>query len=412
MTSTLDLPSQPQPGSAIVEPPAPLSPEELQRQLPAKLPPRRSARSEKALHLAGLGDILDKVLREERLTLEDGLRLYATPHLPLVGYLANIVRERKNGLLTYFNRNIHVNYTNICNKGCKFCAFQRLPGEEGAYSWSPEECGDKIREYNHLPITEVHMVAGINPKITYDQYVNMMREVKRARPSIHVKAFTMVELAQIQRLARKPIQEVLRELIDAGLDSCPGGGAEIFADRVHEEIFGKKLDSQGWLDMQREVHRAGLNSNATMLYGHIESAEERVDHLDRLRRLQDETGGFNCFIPLAFHPENTELDYIPPTSGEMDLRTIAVARLMLDNFAHIKAYWVMLTPAVAQIAQGYGADDIDGTIHEEKIYHEAGAKTSQMMTVEELCRLVREAGRIPVERDTIYRIIRVMNEAA
>jgi aminodeoxyfutalosine synthase len=238
----------------------------------------------------------------------------------------------------------------------------------------------------------------------------MLREVKQARPSIHIKAFTMVELAQIHRLARKPVQEMIRDLIDAGLGSCPGGGAEIFADRVHEEIFGKKLDSQGWLDMQREVHRAGLNSNATMLYGHIETAEERVDHLDRLRRLQDETGGFNCFIPLAFHPENTELAYIPPTSGEMDLRTIAVSRLMLDNFPHIKAYWVMLTPAVAQVAQSYGADDIDGTIHEEKIYHEAGAKTSQVMTVEELCRLIREAGRIPVERDTVYRIIRVMQE--
>jgi aminodeoxyfutalosine synthase len=236
----------------------------------------------------------------------------------------------------------------------------------------------------------------------------MLREVKRARPSLHIKAFTMVELAQIVRLARKPEQEVLRDLIDAGLGSCPGGGAEIFADRVHEEIFGKKLNSQAWLDMQREVHRAGLHSNATMLYGHIENAEERVDHLNRLRLLQDETAGFNCFIPLAFHPENTELAYIPSTSGETDLRNIAVARLMLDNFPHIKAYWVMLTPAIAQIAQGYGADDIDGTIHEEKIYHEAGAQTSQVMTVEQLCYLIEESGRIPVERDTVYNIIRVM----
>jgi aminodeoxyfutalosine synthase len=392
----------------IVEPPAPLSPEELARVLPQKQPPRRSPATEAIIRQVGLGDILDAVLAEERLTETQGVRLYETPHLPLLGYLANIVRERKNGRLTYFNRNIHVNYTNICNKGCKFCAFQRLPGQEGAYSWSPEECGDKVREYNHLPITEVHMVAGINPQIKYQQYIDMLREVKRARPSLHIKAFTMVELAQIVRLARKPEQEVLRDLIDAGLGSCPGGGAEIFADRVHEEIFGKKLNSQAWLDMQREVHRAGLHSNATMLYGHIENAEERVDHLNRLRLLQDETGGFNCFIPLAFHPENTELAYIPSTSGETDLRNIAVARLMLDNFPHIKAYWVMLTPAIAQIAQGYGADDIDGTIHEEKIYHEAGAQTSQVMTVEQLCYLIEESGRIPVERDTVYNIIRVM----
>jgi aminodeoxyfutalosine synthase len=381
------------------------SPPTLEELLAREPEPRRSDRTETALRRAGLGDILDKVLAEERLSIAEGVRLFEHPSLNLVGYLANIVRERKNGRLAFFNRNQHINYTNVCNKGCKFCAFQRLPGEEGAYTMSPEDVAARIRAYLHLPVTEVHMVAGINAKLNYQYYLDILRAVKAARPSIHIKAFTMVELEQIRRVAKKPIQEVLEDLKGAGLDSCPGGGAEIFEDRVHQELFGRKLDSNGWLAMQREVHQAGLRSNATMLYGHIETPAERADHFDRLRRLQDETGGFQTFIPLAFHPENTELDYIPPTSGETDLRVMAVARLMLDNFPHVKAYWVMLTQPIAQLALSFGADDIDGTIMEEKIYHEAGAKTPMAMTRSGLVRLIREAGRIPVERDTVYHVL-------
>jgi len=383
---------------------------QLAELLRAKPEPRRLPWVEQAIRREGLGDILDDVLAETRLTLEQGERLFSTPQLNQVGYMANIVRERKNGNFAFFNRNQHINYTNICNKGCKFCAFQRLPNEDGAYTFSPEIIAGKIRAFLHLPITEVHMVAGINPKLDFKYYLDILRAVKAARPEIHIKAFTMVELAQIQRVANKPIQQVLAELREAGLDSCPGGGAEIFAERVHEEIFGKKLDSEGWLGMQREVHRAGMRSNATMLYGHIESVAERVDHMDRLRRVQDETGGFQTFIPLAFHPENTELAYIPPTTGELDLRVMAVARLMLDNFDHIKAYWVMLTAPVAQLALSYGADDIDGTIMEERIYHEAGAKTAQAMTQDELIAMIREAGRIPIERDTLYNVRAVHGE--
>lgn len=399
----------PRTADAVADAPAPL---DLHALLAREPEPRRIGWIESAIARSGLGDVLEVVLAGGRLSFEQGVRLFAARDLNQLGYLANLVRERKNGRLAFFNRNLHINYTNICNKGCRFCAFQRLPNEEGAYLMTPDEVAARIRAYAHLDVTEVHMVAGIYPKLDYGYYLDILRAVKAARPTIHVKAFTMIELAQIHRVARKPIQEVLADLRAAGLDSCPGGGAEIFADRVHEEIFGRKLDSHGWLAMQREVHAAGMRSNATMLYGHIETVEERVDHLVRLRELQDETGGFQTFIPLAFHPENTELAYIAPPTGETDLRVMAVARLMLDNFDHIKAYWVMLTPPIAQLALGFGADDIDGTILEEKIYHEAGATTPMAMTQDELIRMIREAGRIPVERDTLYNVRRVHAAAA
>ena len=353
---------------------------------------------------AGLGAIARKVIARERLSLDDGLALYRTSDLYLVGELANLVRERLHGDLAYFNVNQHVNYTNYCNKFCAFCSFDRLPGQAGAYLLTPEQAADKIRAQLHEPVTEVHMVAGVWPKIPYSYYLELLRAVKAARPSIHVKAFTMVELDQIAKVAKKPLDAVLPELIEAGLGSCPGGGAEIFSERLHREGYRLKISGEQWLELARTVHRAGLRSNCTMLHGHIETTEEKVDHLDRLRRLQDETGGFQTYIPLSFHPANNEWSHLPGPSALDELREIAVGRLMLDNIAHVKAYWIMLSIPIAQLALAFGADDVDGTVVEEHIYHDAGAQTPQQVQRAELVDWIREAGRVPVERDTLYNV--------
>jgi len=354
---------------------------------------------------AGLGAIAEKVAVAERLTLEDGLALYRTDAVHVVRDLANHVRERMHGDLAYFNVNQHVNYTNYCNKFCEFCSFDRLPGQEGAYLMTPEEVADKIRAHLHQPVTEVHMVAGVWPRIPYEYYLDIVRAVKRARPSIHVKAFTMVELDQIARVGRKSLRDAVEDLKAAGLGSCPGGGAEIFADRVHRAGYRLKISGEEWLACARTVHECGLRTNCTMLHGHIETIEERVDHLDRLRRLQDETGGFQTYIPLSFHPENNEWSHLPGPTALEELREIAVGRLMLDNVAHVKAYWIMLTIPVAQLALSWGADDVDGTVVEEKIYHDAGATTPEEVEREELVRWIRDAGRVPVERDTLYNVV-------
>ncbi len=354
---------------------------------------------------AGLEGIAEKVLGGERLDFEDGVALYRNPDLHTIGALANHVRERMHGDLAYFNVNQHVNYTNICNKLCRFCAFQRLPGQDGAYVMSPEEVADKIRACLAEPVTEVHMVAGIYPRLPYSYYLDIMRAVKAVRPEIHIKAFTMIELQQIARVAKKPLSEVLPELVEAGLGSCPGGGAEIFADRVHAEGYHLKNTGDEWIELARTVHAAGLRSNCTMLHGHIETIEERVDHLTRLRALQDETGGLQVYIPLSFHPEHTEWAHLPGPTALDELREIAVGRLLLDNVPHVKAYWIMLTIPIAQLALSYGADDVDGTVVEEKIYHEAGADTPQGVARDELVQWIRDAGRIPVERDTLYNVV-------
>lgn len=359
---------------------------------------------------AGIGDIAERVFAGERLSRADGVRLYGAD-LHAVGALANWVRERKHGDLTYFNVNQHINYTNVCNKLCRFCAFQRLPGQEGAYVMKPEEVAEKIRAQLDEPVTEVHMVAGIYPKLPYEYYLDILRAVKEVRPGIHIKAFTMIELMQIARRAKRPLAEVLPELVEAGLGSCPGGGAEVFADRVRDEGYDKKNTGDEWIDTARTVHQAGLHSNCTMLHGHIETVEERVDHLDRLRLLQDETGGFQTYIPLSFHPDNTEWSHLPGPTALEELREIAVSRLLLDNIPHIKAYWIMLSIPVAQMALAYGADDVDGTVVEEKIYHEAGATTPQKVLRAELVQWIRDAGRIPVERDTIYNVLWSADEA-
>jgi len=354
---------------------------------------------------AGLEPIARKVLDRARLSIDDALALYASPDLHAVGALANFARERLHGDLAYFNVNQHVNYTNLCNKLCRFCAFQRLPGQPGAWLLTPEEVAQKVRARLRDPVTEVHMVAGVWPKIPYEYYLEILRAVKSVRPEVHIKAFTMVELDQIAKKARRPLEDVLPELIEAGLGSVPGGGAEVFSERVRQATYHLKISGDEWLAIARTVHRAGLRSNCTLLHGHIETPAERADHLERLRRLQDDTGGFQTYIPLSFHPENSEMSDLPGPSALDELRELAVGRLMLDNIPHVKAYWILLDVPIAQLALSFGADDVDGTVVEEHIYHDAGATTPQEVQRAELIQWIRDAGRIPVERDTLYNVI-------
>ena len=354
---------------------------------------------------AGLADIHDKVLAGQRLSLDDGLRLYACDELPILGYLANIIRERKSGDTAYYVRNQHINYTNVCNKLCKFCSFYVKPKDERGYVLSPEQVAARVAEYDQAPITEIHMVGGVNPKLPYQYYLDVLRAMKQARPAAHLKAFTMIEVAQIQRIAKKPLEEIFADMKAAGLESLPGGGAEVFSDRVQGDLFWTKADSEEWLEIAQTAHRAGLPSNATMLYGHIENTEEKVYHLVRLREVQDETGGFLCYIPLSFHPERTELEDLPGPTGCLDLKEIAVGRLMLDNFPHIKTFWIMNTIEISQTALWYGADDIDGTVMDYEITRKSFTETQQRLTQAELLQRIVEAGRQPLERDSLYNIV-------
>ncbi len=354
---------------------------------------------------AGLADIHDKVLAGQRLSLDDGLRLYACDELPILGYLANIVRERKSGDTAYYVRNQHINYTNVCNKLCKFCSFYVKPKDERGYVLSPEQVAARVAEYDQAPITEIHMVGGVNPKLPYQYYLDVLRAMKQARPAAHLKAFTMIEIAQIQRIAKKPLEEIFADMKAAGLESLPGGGAEVFSDRVQGDLFWTKADSEEWLEIAQAAHRAGLPSNATMLYGHIENTEEKVYHLVRLREVQDETGGFLCYIPLSFHPERTELEDLPGPTGCLDLKEIAVGRLMLDNFPHVKTFWIMNTIEISQTALWYGADDIDGTVMDYEITRKSFTETQQRLTQAELLQRIVEAGRQPLERDSLYNIV-------
>ena len=350
-----------------------------------------------------LQPIASKVLAGERLSIDDGILLYRSPDLLAVGWLANYVREKRHGNVTYFNVNRHINPTNVCVAHCRLCAFGRDPNAPGAYTFALEEIYQRAEQGVREGATEFHMVGGLHPDLTFDHYLELVRGLKQRCPSVHLKAFTMVEVHYFAKIAKLSIEETLRKMKEAGVDSCPGGGAEIFHPRVRKIICDHKTSGQMWLSTAKKAHQAGLHSNATMLYGHVETEEERVDHLIKLRELQDETHGFVAFIPLAFHPDNTALSHIPKTTGYLDLRNIAVSRLLLDNFDHIKAYWIMLTPSIAQIALRFGANDLDGTVVEEKIYHDAGAKTSEFTPRAELERLIRAAGRVPVERDTLYR---------
>ncbi len=353
-----------------------------------------------------LRPIAEKVLSEERLSSDDGMALYRSHDLLALGWLADRVRQRLHGPRTYFNVNRHINPTNVCVASCKLCAFGRKPDVPGAYTMALEEAFQKAGDGWSEAVTEFHIVGGLHPDLPFDYYVDLLRGLKERFPSVHLKAFTAVEIAYYSQFARLPIRTILERLKEAGLDSLPGGGAEIFAPAVRRVICDHKIGAHTWLKVHRTAHELGLHSNATMLYGHIESDDDRVDHLLQLRRLQDETRGFQTFIPLAFHPANTELGKLldrRETTGFMDLKNVAIARLLLDNFPHIKAYWIMMTPRVAQVALRFGADDLDGTVVEEKIYHDAGAATPQALTRQEILRLIRDAGLEPFERDTLYR---------
>jgi aminodeoxyfutalosine synthase len=350
-----------------------------------------------------LRPIADKVLAGERLSFDDGIALYRTSDLLALGWLANSVREQRHGNICYFNINRHINPTNICVAHCRLCAFGRSPDAPGAYTFALEEIWQRAEQGMREGATEFHMVGGLHPDLPFEYFLDLMRGLKQRCPSVHLKAFTMVEVGYFARIAKLSIRDTLLALQKAGVDSLPGGGAEIFHPRVRKVICDHKTSGQQWLSIARTAHQIGLRSNATMLYGHIENEEERVEHLILLRELQDETHGFVAFIPLAFHPENTALSHLPKPTAFADIKAIAVSRLLLNNFDHIKAYWIMMTPKVAQIALRFGADDLDGTVVEEKIYHDAGATTEQFTSRADLERLIREAGRTPVERDTLYR---------
>jgi aminodeoxyfutalosine synthase len=341
----------------------------------------------------------------ERLSFDDGVRLMKSHDLAALGLVANRAREKRHGDRTYFNVNMHLNATNVCVADCHFCSFARLQeGMPGAYTMTVDEAVEKVRA-RPSDLTEIHIVNGLHPGLPFEYYEELLRAIKRERPRLHIKAFTAVEIQFFADKFGMTIGDVLERLVDAGLGSLPGGGAEVFAERVRRKICADKVDAHGWLAIHRIAHTMGLRSNCTLLYGHIETVEERVDHLVRLRALQDETGGFQTFIPLAFHNENNALEKLPGPTGVDDLRVFAVARLMLDNIAHVKAYWAMLGVKAAQIALWWGADDLDGTVEEEKIYKMAGSRAPDALSRSELVRLIRAAGRVPVERDTLYNVV-------
>src|SRR6478609_8154160 len=352
-----------------------------------------------------LAGVRDKVHAGLRLGFDDGVVLDRHADLHTLGELANVVRERKNGNVTYYNVNEHLNPTNVCVYRCTFCAFRADLKSPKGYVMSDEQIVERAAEADRKGATELHIVGGLHHQLPYEWYLNVIRIIHAAYPQLHLKAYTAVEWDWFQRLTGRPTRDLLAEFREAGLGSLPGGGAEIFHPEIRDKICEHKADPDSWIRIHREAHELGLRSNATMLYGHIEGPEHRVDHLIRLRELQDETGGFQTFIPLAFHPDNTGLAHIKKPSALMDLRTIAISRLMLDNVPHIKAYWIMLGIGTAQTALAYGADDLDGTVRHELIYHDAGATTPELLSCEQIERLVVEAGREPIERDTLYRRI-------
>ena len=361
---------------------------------------------QKRIQTLGLGDISDKLERDVRLSFEDGVRLFECPDLLALGWLANREREKRHGARTYYNFNIRLEATNVCVASCLFCSFARLkPGDPGSYTMTLEQAWDKLRQRSHQPLTEIHVVNGLHPDLPFEYYLELLRGFRRIRPGIHLKCFTAVEIAFFSDLYGMPDEQVLVALQEAGLDSLPGGGAEVFAERVRRKICHDKCGADRYLEIHRIAHRLGMRSNITMLYGHIETLEERVDHMLRTRALQDETGGLQAFIPLAFHPDNNQMRKLPAPTGADTLRVHAVSRLMLDNVPHVKAFWIATGVEIAQLALWFGVDDLDGTVQEEKIYHMAGARTPEAMTTSTIRRLIRKAGREPIERDTLYNVI-------
>lgn len=350
--------------------------------------------------------IQTKINFNQRLSDDEALELSCCNDILALGELAALANRRRNGDRVFFNRNRHINYGNVCINRCTFCAFRRDEGEPGAFVLSPEDVGERAASAAASGATEVHMVGGLHPGLPFDYYLKLLQEVRRRAPQLHVKAFTAVEIDHLQRLSGLPLPALLEKLRAAGLDSLPGGGAEILASRVRQKICPDKISGERWLEVMGEVHRAGLHSNATMLFGHLESWPDRIDHLARLRRLQDETGGFMAFIPLPFQDDNTRLPGVRGPGGVEILKTLAISRLYLDNFRHLKAYWVMLGVKLAQVALAFGVNDLDGTVVEERIGHAAGAASPQALRGEQLVRLIRRAGRQPVERDSLYRELR------
>ena len=352
----------------------------------------------------GLAPIAAKVVAGDRLDRDDAIAVGTTDDLLGIGRLANLVRERHHGDRTTYNINRHLNPTNVCVASCALCAFS-VPWRERERGWTyaVEEAVEMAARDIDETVSELHIVGGLHPKLRVEYYEELFRTLKARFPWIHLKALTMVELDFIASASRLPLAELIGRLRAAGLDSCPGGGAEIFSERVRSRICDHKTDGRRWLEVAREVHRAGLRSNCTMLYGHVETAAERVDHLLALRQLQNETGGFQCMIPLAFHPANTRLDHLPPAGGRLDLQIMALCRLVLDNVPHLKAYWIMLGEKVAQVALSFGADDLDGTVVDERITQAAGGTAGTGLPRRRLEQLIREAGRVPVLRDTLYR---------
>ncbi len=354
-----------------------------------------------------LKEIAEKVEKSIRLMKDDALTLMNSNDLISIGQLANKVRESKSGNYAYFNVNQHINLTNICISRCKFCAFSRDKSDADAYAMTIDEILDKARSARDLGITEFHIVSGLHPDLPFDYYLEAISSLKNIMPEVHIQAFTAVEIAYFAKIADLSIKEVLTKLKDAGLGSLPGGGAEILNQRVREAVCSQKASSSEWLEVMTEAHTIGLKSNATMLYGHIETIGERIDHLLTLRSLQDETGGFQSFIPLPFHPQNTQLPNFKKPGAFENMKMLAVSRLVLDNFPHIKAFWIMLGLKVAQLSLLFGVDDLDGTVVEEKITHAAGAETDQSISRDDLLEIISATGRVPVERDTLYNVIKI-----
>ncbi len=360
-----------------------------------------------------LKTIAQKVKDNHRITDEEGILLFEKGELPFVGALANFIRERLHGNTTYFNRNFHIEPTNVCVFSCKFCSYSKLYAKKDeGWELSIDQMLDIVKTYDGKPITEVHIVGGVHPKMNMAYFIELMQKIKAHRPNLHVKAFTAVELDYMFRKAKLTVEEGMKQLHSAGLDSLPGGGAEIFAPEIREQIAADKVDANGWLHIHEVAHNLGMHSNATMLYGHIEKYEHRIDHMRRLRELQDKTKGFNTFIPLKFRNENNDMSNVPESTITEDMRLYAIARIYLDNFPHLKAYWPMLGRQNAQLSLSFGVNDIDGTIDDStKIYSMAGSEEqSPKMSTEELVQLIKQVKRKPIERDTLYNVVKDYSE--
>jgi len=358
-------------------------------------------------------DIQEKVYNNERITDEEGLLLFQKGSLPFLGSLANYIREKKHGDITYFNRNFHIEPTNVCIFTCNFCSYSRLYAhrEEG-WELSAEQMLHMVKKYDGEPVTEVHIVGGVHPKMNLEFFAEVLRQIKKHRPPLHIKGFTAVELDYMFRKAKMTNEEGLTYLKNAGLDSLPGGGAEIFDEQIREKICADKVNSEGWLKIHEAAHKLGMHSNATMLYGHIENYSHRIDHMSRLRNLQDKTGGFNTFIPLKFRNKDNDMSNVNESTIVEDMKMYAVARIYMDNFPHLKAYWPMLGRQNAQLSLSFGVNDIDGTIDDTtKIYSMAGAEEQNpSMTTAELVALIKQVKRRPVERGTLYNVIKDYSE--